>query len=181
MSDEPKYSLEQNGAVRGSYTFEQIVTMWQVKELSLKDRICKEETEQWMEIEKLVPVLEKADHLSVPQSHGCLTMWLSLMILGSVIGMIDLGIVMSHLDRIPMVLVAAIILPIANIACVFGIFRWRVWGFWGCVTIAVVLTLFNFAYDASMRELIGGVAGVLILSLLLQIKSGGRTGWQGLK
>jgi len=181
MSSEQNYSLEQNGAVRGSYTFEQIVTMWQRKELSLKDRVRKEGTEQWTEIEKLVHVLDKADHSAQPQSHGCLTMWLSLMILGSVIGMVTVGIAIRDLHHMSMELIAAIIYSIATLISAVGLFRWRKWGFWGCVATAVFVTLLNLAHDADLRQLFSGVGGVLVLSILLQLKAGGRTGWQSLK
>jgi GYF domain 2 len=67
---EQQYWLERGGEVRGPYTFEALVTMWDRKELRLTDRLRTEGTQNWLEVSRLMKSLDQAARSQSDQARN---------------------------------------------------------------------------------------------------------------
>jgi DNA-directed RNA polymerase subunit RPC12/RpoP len=67
---EAQYWLERDGNVRGPYSFEILAMMWTRKELRLTDRLCKEGTESWIEVTRVVKSLDQGAYAQSDKSRN---------------------------------------------------------------------------------------------------------------
>ena len=91
---EPQYWLERGGEVRGPYTFDILVAMWERRELRLTDRLRTEGTEKWTEVSRLMKSLDQAarsqsDRPRNPPSFGAVIVLSALLpIIGLLMGVV---------------------------------------------------------------------------------------------
>ena len=109
---------------------------------------------------------------------GCLTAWLLLMILGGLIGalsyltggaMVQRGFQQAHV-RAPSsgVMFWMALLSLANVACAVAVWRWKRWGFYAVLAIAVLGIVTNAAIGFSVGTLLFSLIGPAILYFLLR-------------
>jgi hypothetical protein len=114
--------------------------------------------------------------------HGCLTAWLSLMILTSVIFIVlylaRAGYPQYAPDLPVWALPVLVTIELIQIICAIALFKWKKCGFWGyCIICA-----FAFVADiwlGVVATAVGTLLGAVILYALLNIDKGNK-GWRHL-
>jgi len=115
--------------------------------------------------------------------HGCLTIWLWLIIIMNITGVIITVIKPYQLADI---VLPSWYLPVAAadtalvILFAIALLKWRAWGFWGLIAMEGVSVLISIAESGDYTSIIGGVIGVMILVLLLHL-GGENKAWNHLK
>ena len=108
------------------------------------------------------------------QRHGCLTAWLVIMIVANaataLLYLVGSAAIRQRFAAAPAwafpVLIAA---GVGNIICAIALFRWKKWGFFGALALAVVIFVINLIVGLSVIETVLGFIGVAILYGVLQI------------
>jgi hypothetical protein len=117
--------------------------------------------------------------------HGCLTAWLILIIIVStilaIVCLFQSFMVVQQVARLPAwfpaVMLFALALNLAAVACAVALLRWKKWGFYGYLIIKII--------DIALGTLLGnpsavmGVIGVVILLGLLHM-GGSNKAWYNL-
>jgi hypothetical protein len=117
------------------------------------------------------------------QMHGCLTTWLWLIIGMNIIGAVA-TLVMPSLEDLPDL--PGWYLPVSTAATVFviifavALLKWKAWGFWGLVALEGISVLINIAASGNYWAIPGGLMGVAILVMLLNM-GGENKAWNNLE
>lgn len=119
--------------------------------------------------------------------HGCLTAWLSLMLIGNALTALlyvfEGNVVMeSFPGEISYTMVMLLtILGFANVACAFLMLKWKKIGFWGFLVTSFLTLIVNLNVGLSIGQALLGLIGIGILFGVLQIKQDGESGWENLE
>ena len=117
------------------------------------------------------------------QRHGCLTAWLTLMIiLNSVFILTYLAsaVVASSTLRLPtFALLLLSLVGIANVACAIALFKWKKAGFYGFIGTTAVAFIVNLSIGLDIVPALLGLGGVGMLYGILQIGNE-QSGWRQL-
>jgi len=124
--------------------------------------------------------------VGVKERHGCVTAWLVLVIMASILGCI--GIVFSTTDlgtgsgtpdvEGSLIWVLAAI-AMSNAFFAYLILRWRKNGFFAFAVSTTIVFCINLYYELSLYESVSAFFGLGILYAILQIKNRfGRTAWE---
>jgi|WetSurMetagenome_2_1015567.scaffolds.fasta_scaffold499741_1 hypothetical protein len=117
------------------------------------------------------------------QMHGCLTIWLWMIIILNITGVIITVVKPSQLGD---VVLPSWYLPVALtdtalvILFALALLKWRAWGFWGLVAMEGISVLIAIAESGDYTSIIGGVIGVTLLVMLLHL-GGENKAWNHLK
>jgi hypothetical protein len=117
------------------------------------------------------------------QRHGCLTVWLWLIIIFNILGVILTAAGTTATDKLNL---PAWYIPVAIIATVFvvvfaiALLKWKAWGFWGLVAMEGLSALASIAESGNYYAIISAVIGVVILVLLLNM-GGENKAWNQLE
>lgn len=112
--------------------------------------------------------------------HGCLTVWLVLIIIFNIITIIIA--VPKGSPVAPDILLGwqtliVIIFNLFNIVCAIALFMWKKWGFWGFCASSVITFIVNIALgELIIVSLIGMTIELFILYLVLNIGKDNK-GW----
>lgn len=121
------------------------------------------------------------------QRHGCVTIWLLLMIFSNSLAAVlylFAGEIISHnfFDEISnKMLILLIVLSICNVVLSISLFRWKKWAFWGLVITGIGVFIINLSIGVGIGQSIFGLVGIAILYALLQIKKDNVTSWSNLE
>ncbi len=114
---------------------------------------------------------------------GCLTLWLWLIIILNIVGAALTALAPSLIDipalpgwYLPVSLVATVLVVISAAA----LLRWKVWGFWGLVTMEGISVLISIAESGNYLSIFGAILGVGILVVLLNM-GGEKKAWNQLE
>lgn len=111
-------------------------------------------------------------HISTAKNHhGCVVAWLLLCLVANLVT----GLILLT-TAIPW-LAAGIVI---NVVCLFALFQWKKWGFYGIVAMTIVNFTVNLLLGGSPESAISGLAGIAILYGLLQLGQP-KTGWEQLE
>lgn len=121
------------------------------------------------------------------QRHGCVTAWLSLMILfNSITALVYffktnwiISTVGGNASRQLIFLLG--IVAIANVAFALLLFRWKRVGFFGFILSSLLALGVNLAIGYSIGQCLAGLIGIILLYAILQIKQGGFKAWEHLE
>ncbi len=113
--------------------------------------------------------------------HGCLTVYLWLMVVGnSVVALIYLFGRETLEDRIPFLpgwaLPVLAICAILNVVFAIALLRWKRWGFIGFIATAILTFVVNVNIRVGFFQAVLGLFGVAILYGVLQIGDGDKEG-----
>ncbi len=117
------------------------------------------------------------------QRHGCLTAWLTLMIiLNSILSLVYLASAVgassqSRLPTFPLLLLSAV--GIANVACAIALFKWKKVGFYGFIGTSAVAFFINISIGLGIGPSSIGLVGIGLLYGVLQIGNE-HAGWRQL-
>jgi hypothetical protein len=117
------------------------------------------------------------------QMHGCLTIWLWMIIILNITGTI---ITVIRPYQFADIVLPSWYLPVAGadtalvILFAVALLKWRSWGFWGLVAMEGVSVLIAIAESGDYTSIIGGLIGVTILVMLLNL-GGEDKAWNHLK
>ena len=110
---------------------------------------------------------------SLKQRHGCLTAWLTLMIiLNSVFSFMYLASAVgaSSTLRIPtFALLLLSLVGVANVACAIALFKWKKFGFYGFIATSAVAFIVNLSIGLGIVPSLLGLGGVGMLYGILHI------------
>lgn len=117
----------------------------------------------------------------VKQRHGCLTAWLTFIILANAFIAVILPLmpeqVQQEVPRLTNTLLAVVVaLSVLNILFAIALLSWQKWGFYGFAANAVAAFGVNLWAGVGLLETLLGLAGVAILYLLLRL-GGERSAW----
>jgi hypothetical protein len=126
------------------------------------------------------------DPYSPPRErHGCVTAWLILMIIAnSVLALIYLFTAnkLAQTMNIPIILVVAlVILGVANVIFSVMLWSWKKSGFYGFVITGIIAFFINISIGISPVRCVLGLIGIAILYGILQIKNDGISAWENLE
>lgn len=121
------------------------------------------------------------------QRHGCLTAWLIMMMIGNALGslaylILEPKALLEHgltLTKEQMILMA--VLGFINLSFAIGIWFWKKWAFYGFAISGFLMFLTNLNMGADVVSSALGMAGVLLLFSILQMKQGETSGWENLE
>ncbi len=117
------------------------------------------------------------------QRHGCLTAWLTLMIiLNSIYSLVYLASALGTSSDLRLPSVALLLLSlvgIANIACAIALFKWRKAGFYGFIGTSAVTFVVNLSIGLGIVPSLLGLGGVGMLYGVLQFGKE-QSGWRQL-
>ena len=120
----------------------------------------------------------------VKQRHWCLTAYLGILVIANsitaVIYLFGSGYIRDNVPSMPRwALPFFAIGGIMNVVCSIALFRWKKWGFFGLVGMAVLATLINLKIGVDTNHVLMGLLGVVILYGALQMGQK-KTGWEQL-
>ena len=115
--------------------------------------------------------------------HGCLTAWLTIMIiLNSITSLVYLvsAVGASSTLRIPtFALLLLSLIGITNVACAIALFKWKKAGFYGFIGTTAVVFIVNLSIGLGIVTSLLGLGGVGMLYGILQIGNE-QSGWRQL-
>lgn len=92
-----------------------------------------------------------------------LKVWLILIIIGNVFSLVY-SLIAAFL--VPLILIS-IPIVIANLVCIWALFNWKKWGFYGYIIIGIFSLFLNYyifsGIEGALVSLIGAVIGIIIL------------------
>ena len=74
-----------------------------------------------------------------------------------------------------------VIFTILDLLFTFFLFKWKKWAFWGTFTISILTFLLNLYVGVEIITSLFGLAGVILLYALLQLRSKNVSGWKNLE
>jgi hypothetical protein len=114
------------------------------------------------------------------QRHGCLTAWLLFAIAANtLIALYYVAALLGAQLRVAVPLWALLLLTAVgamNIVCLVAIFRWKKWGFWGLLLIALGVFGLNLSLGLNPVTAVLGLAGPAVMFGALNI-GGSNKGW----
>lgn len=117
------------------------------------------------------------------QRHGCLTAWLTIMIiLNSIISLVYMASAAGASSALRLPTFALLLLSlvgIANVACAIALFKWRKAGFYGFIGTSAVAFVVNLSIGLGIVPSLLGLGGVGMLYGVLQIGNE-QSGWRQL-
>lgn len=117
------------------------------------------------------------------QRHGCLTAWLTIMIiLNSIISLVYLASAAGAYSALRLPTFALLLLSlvgIANVACAIALFKWRKAGFYGFIGTSAVAFVVNLSIGLGIVPSLLGLGGAGMLYGVLQIGNE-QSGWRQL-
>lgn len=127
--------------------------------------------------------MQNNETIGEKKRHGCLSVYLILMIIGSSFSALgnfaagSLDVALDPLSTFPSWVYPILgIFSLINIVSSFAIYKWEKWGFW-LFTLTAFLTLcLNFYAGVGIIPSLIGVTGVVILYGVLHI-GGDKNGW----
>ena len=119
------------------------------------------------------------------QRHGCLTAWLTLMIIGNSAGALTniLGsqaIKQAFTAAPGWAIPVLTVLSIFNLVCAIALFKWKKWGFWGFLVSSIVAFLVNLSIGLGIGQSLFGLVGIVLLYAVLHIGKE-KKGWSQLE
>ena len=127
------------------------------------------------------------ENLLPKQRHYFVTFWLYFIIFGNLFVILlylltPNEIISKYLHQTTNQIFESIIESILTIMLMIIILKWKKWGFWVFAIISVIKAIKSFG-DSShpIIVLIGGLIGVLVLYLILQIRIKNVSSWQNLE
>ncbi len=123
------------------------------------------------------PQVEPRQVKTQKKRHGCLTAWLTFMILGLTFVIFYNLLYLGEIEVWG--LVATIIIGVLEVVCIVALFRWKRWGFWGICGLAVIGVVINLISGVGAASF-SGLIGVALLYAVLQI-GGENKGWSQLE
>lgn len=120
------------------------------------------------------------------QRHGCVTAWLILMIvINSLTSVIYLFFGDKVREEAPEVsqslLLLLAFLTLSNVFFAAMLLRWKKLGFWGFVITSAAAFILNLMMGMDILRSVLGMAGLLILYAILQIKKDDTSAWENLE
>ncbi len=121
----------------------------------------------------------------VKQRHGCLTVWLILMILANSLTAIATPLMITQITKatpgFPIWIAYVIpVLAILNVVFAIGLFKWKMWGFYGFLVTSLITFCLNLYAGVSPVQAVLGLIGIAVLYGVLQI-GGDKKGWSQLE
>jgi hypothetical protein len=113
--------------------------------------------------------------------HGCVTAYLGFAVvvnsIMSIVYLVSNDFILRALPRaeawhMPVLAVGCLL----NVAFAVALLRWKKWGFYGFVALAVVVFFFNLMIGVGGQS-IGGLVGIVIMWVVLQVAHNGRKAW----
>jgi hypothetical protein len=119
------------------------------------------------------------------QRHGCLTAWLVMMIIANALTAVATpllsGFIQKTLPNYPTWTIWPLtLIGVLNIAFVIALFNWKMWGFHGFASVAVITFSINIYSGIGIGSAFVGFLGVVLLYGVLQI-GGDKKGWPQLE
>jgi hypothetical protein len=120
------------------------------------------------------PLQRPSDPHGTPKRHGCLTTWLVIAIIANagtvIITPFSVGKLREAGHQISTPMVAVIVAcGVANLACAFGLMRWKKWGFYGFALTTFVALLANIAMGTDLVQSAAGLIGIAVLYWVLNL------------
>jgi len=121
------------------------------------------------------------------QRHGCVTAWLTLMIIANSISSLAylfMGKKIAAHFPTPVsqsVIMALAVIGIANLVFSIMLFKWKKWAFWAFAGTSLITLVINISIEIGIASSILGLAGVGILFAVLQIKKDKVSSWENLE
>jgi len=108
------------------------------------------------------------------QRHGCLTVWLVLMIIANslvaVIYLFGSAAIGQNFPSAPgWTFPVLAIVGIVNVVCSIALFQWKKWGFFGFIVTTIVAFVVNPILGLNIVQALLGLLGVPLLYGVLQI------------
>ncbi len=104
--------------------------------------------------------------------HGCLTVWLFLIIIANLLAIIVLATgMMSATEQLELpvwYVPVVILLSVIEIVFAVALFRWKKWGFWGFAVFTAASVIIS-AVNGDFYSVISGVISLAILYGVLNI------------
>jgi hypothetical protein len=129
----------------------------------------------------------KTDKMENKERHGCVTSLLVIMIILnslSVLAYLFAGDAVSKnlphgiSNTMMSILIGG---ALANAFFSFMLLQWKRWAFWGCIITSLVAFSVNLSIGIGLGRLILGLAGVVILYGVMQIRKNGISAWSNLQ
>jgi hypothetical protein len=120
------------------------------------------------------------------QRHGCVTAWLTLIIVANAFGSLIYiffcdTILANEPNASASMLMLLVFLSLSNVFFAAMLLKWKKMGFWGFVITSVAVFILNLLVGMSNVQSIAGLAGILILYGILQIKNKDTSTWSDLE
>ena len=113
--------------------------------------------------------------LANKKSHGCVTTWLVLLLIGSAI---SIPTNLAEGFYYPWNIYC--LLSIVQLVCVISLFNWKRIGFWGIAIIQLLATFLDVSIGFPAPVIIGGLISPFLLYFILQIKRNNVSAWDQL-
>ena len=115
----------------------------------------------------------------VKQRHGCLTIWLILMIVMNSIATLLYAfgnlILREEFPDARLGLFALLaVISAFGVVCAIALLRWKKWGFWGCCASGLVGFGLNLSSGVGIGKSVYGLVGLGILFILLHTGEGNK-------
>ena len=119
------------------------------------------------------------------QRHGCLTAWLILIIVVNGLSAVSMPsmitMVKQYVPNMPDWIVwPSVLLALLNVVFAIALFKWKRWGFYGCLLSTLAAIGMNVAAGLGIGRSLIGLVGVAILYGVLQI-GGPQSAWNQLE
>jgi hypothetical protein len=106
--------------------------------------------------------------------HGCLTVWLVIIIIGSSLSalmyLFGSEIIRRTFPDTPgWTFIILIVLSLFNIVCAIALLQWKKWGFWGICASSIAAIIINIVIGLGIGYILSGLIGVVLLYAVLQI------------
>lgn len=121
------------------------------------------------------------------EMHGCVTAWLVLgIVLNAIVALVYFFIpdrISQSLPENPpnWIIYLLGVGAVLNVFCSAVLLKWKKIGFWGVIITSIAAMLLNFKIGLGIGQSVIGLAGVLVLFGILQIKKNNRSAWDGLE
>jgi len=118
--------------------------------------------------------------LILPQRHGCVTVWLTLLLIFNSFFMLCefMNFIRNEFLWINLFIV---FFYIANIIFALMLLRWKKFGFWGFCGTSLISFICNFYIGFGFKQSFYGLIGIMLLYFILQIKKNNVTAWKTLE
>ena len=98
--------------------------------------------------------------------HGCVTLWLGLMMSVCVLGVYG---------NVTAGLYLMLLMTLINIVLIILLFQWKKIAFWGFVISCIIVFVLNMNYGIDTTTAFGGLLSPLVLYAVFQFKSNDQT------
>ncbi|MCI2425802.1 hypothetical protein LM599_07445 [Candidatus Acetothermia bacterium] len=128
--------------------------------------------------------------LKEKQRHGCLTIWLVLLIIGGVLSLIGTAVMYlvdpqlmreTFPDAPGWTVYAMGLISLFSFVFAIVLFTWKKWAFWGYVVTSIASAIVSITMGTPAWQWLLGLTGVVILYGVLQIGGEEKKGWTQLE